>query len=255
LNACLNVFYFSLPEEVKDTHSDDIYLPVMIDSIRFYSKPDNIIWSHAHIRQGSGLGNDKVKIDIDLFSETGRLVVECEGLSLKRVNREGLFGVLQTSHIKQTHKLQQTEKLAERSGLLKQLKVAPQNRLKDIMLAYVRDQVVEVLGLDSSYPIKLQQGLFEIGINSLSAVELMKRFETSLECTLSPTMIFNYPTIEALSGYLTREVVSMEPEEGDMRKDDETRKTIDLAKLEQLSEDEAEALLMKKLDTIRSNLK
>jgi len=50
--------------------------------------------------------------------------------------------------------------------------------------------------------IEPRQRLFDAGIDSLMSVELKNRLEASLERPLRSTLIFDYPTTEALTNYL-----------------------------------------------------
>ena len=145
----------------------------------------------------------------------------------------------------------------ERPEFLRWLEGASPRKRHDILRAHVRDQVVHVLGLDPSYPIKPQQGLFDMGLNSLAAVELMNHLQTSFGQSLSSTLVFDYPTVEALSGYLAKTVWPLEPagvSQVEKQKDKHPQAVMGLPELEQLSEDEAEALLIKKLESIEKKL-
>lgn len=145
----------------------------------------------------------------------------------------------------------------ERPEFLRQLEgISPRQR-KDILRAHIRDQVVNVLGLDPSHAIEPQQGLFDVGLNSLAAVELMNHLQTSLGQPLSSTLVFDYPTIEALSEYLTKTVLALEPSEISQVKSPTHKNPqalMGLHELEQLSEDEAETLLIKRLESINKKL-
>lgn len=55
--------------------------------------------------------------------------------------------------------------------------------------------------------------LFESGLTSLDAVELCLELEHWLERPLSPTIIFNYPTINSLSDHLGMDTVMMSPKD------------------------------------------
>ena len=48
--------------------------------------------------------------------------------------------------------------------------------------------------------------LSEVGLDSLLAVELRNALAKSLEAALSATLLFDHPTIEALSGFLWSEM-------------------------------------------------
>jgi acyl transferase domain-containing protein len=141
----------------------------------------------------------------------------------------------------------------EQHGLLRRLDEAPPNMRRDILLTHVRDQVVKVLGLDQSHPLKPQQRLFDAGLNSLGAVELMNHLQASLGHPLPVTLVFDYPTVEDLSAYLAREVLFLDSAAAsyaEPRKGKDTRRAMVLAELEQLSDEEAEALLIKRLREI-----
>ncbi len=141
----------------------------------------------------------------------------------------------------------------EQHELLRRLDEAPPNMRHDILLTHVRDQVVKVLGLDQPHPLKPQQRLFDAGLNSLAAVELMNHLQASLGHPLPVTLIFDYPTVEDLSEYLAREVLFLDlttASHAESQKDNDTQRATILAKLEQLSEEEAEALLVKRLREI-----
>jgi acyl transferase domain-containing protein/SAM-dependent methyltransferase/acyl carrier protein len=80
----------------------------------------------------------------------------------------------------------------------------------EVLLAHVRDQVVDVLGLDPSRTPDPRKGLHAMGMDSLMAVELKNRLQNSVAQPLPATLTFEYPTIEALSAYLAVEVFGLE---------------------------------------------
>jgi 3-oxoacyl-[acyl-carrier-protein] synthase II len=166
--------------------------------------------------------------------------------------------------------------------LLRRLEQAPQAKRQTLLRAYVRDQVAQVLGLDPSHSLDPQQGLFDAGLNSLAAVELVNRLRSSLGRSIPLTCVFDYPTVEALSSYLAREVLALESTSSATPPSQaigsasvgigsasvgigsassrthlpvqQAEEALDLEQLEQLSEDEAEALLIEKLETMGRNL-
>ena len=54
----------------------------------------------------------------------------------------------------------------------------------------------------------VSQPLSEAGVDSLLAVELRNSLQASFGVTLPATLIFDYPTVEALSGHLAEEAWS-----------------------------------------------
>jgi NAD(P)-dependent dehydrogenase (short-subunit alcohol dehydrogenase family)/acyl carrier protein len=97
-------------------------------------------------------------------------------------------------------------------GLVRrQLEGAPAIGRGDLLIAHLRDQVSRVLALDAAHPPGIREGLTDLGMDSLMAVELRNRLQVSLACSLPSTVIFEHPTIEALASYLLNDVLSFGP--------------------------------------------
>ncbi|PYQ39697.1 MAG: hypothetical protein DMF77_20715 [Acidobacteria bacterium] len=143
--------------------------------------------------------------------------------------------------------------------LRKRLEGTPPSKRRRVVLAHVREQVLKVLALDSSQPLDDRQGFQALGMDSLMAVELRNRLQAATGRPLSSTLAFDYPTVEAIAGYLATEVFGLEPEvdEEEQREAaeeaerDAAQRSAVLAELESLSEVEAEALLLQELDANR----
>ena len=94
----------------------------------------------------------------------------------------------------------------EKSALLMRLAEALPRERRALLRDYVRAKVAETLRRQSARQLPDDQGLFDLGIDSLMAVELKNRFEKDLARPLRPTLVFDYPTVEAITGYLAREI-------------------------------------------------
>jgi acyl carrier protein len=72
----------------------------------------------------------------------------------------------------------------------------------------VRAQAMKVLGLDPTLPIDANQPLNDLGLDSLMAVEMRSLLssELGLARSLPATLVFDYPTIAALTTYLAEEI-------------------------------------------------
>jgi NAD(P)-dependent dehydrogenase (short-subunit alcohol dehydrogenase family)/acyl carrier protein/protein-L-isoaspartate O-methyltransferase len=95
---------------------------------------------------------------------------------------------------------------ANQAGLVSRLAGADASRRAEIVTEWLQDQASEVLGLADPRGVALEQGLFEMGMDSLMSVELRKRLERGIGSTLPATLTFNYPNIAALAAYLIREL-------------------------------------------------
>jgi acyl carrier protein len=72
--------------------------------------------------------------------------------------------------------------------------------------------VAKVLNHPAPAAIDPQQGLFEMGMDSLMSVELKGRLQRGTGLTLPATLTFNYPNIAALTAYLTERLQPAEPD-------------------------------------------
>ncbi|MCA9710929.1 MAG: acyltransferase domain-containing protein, partial [Myxococcales bacterium] len=59
-----------------------------------------------------------------------------------------------------------------------------------------------VLGIADSAPLSPRQGLFDLGMDSMMAMELYRRLQSELGVELVPTAVFEHPTIEQLAAHL-----------------------------------------------------
>jgi acyl transferase domain-containing protein/acyl carrier protein len=79
----------------------------------------------------------------------------------------------------------------------------------DSLTEYLRQQVASVLGLPSEYPLEVNQGFLDLGMDSLMAVELRNRLMGGLELpSLPASLIFDHPTMSKLAEYLSRHLFS-----------------------------------------------
>jgi len=101
-------------------------------------------------------------------------------------------------------------KVSEHSAsqtLHKQLADAPESRRGPMVAAFVRERALRALGVDPGKPIDPRTPLGDLGLDSLLAVELRNTLGTALGKPLPATLLFDYPSIEALTEYLLVEVL------------------------------------------------
>ncbi|WP_210583634.1 type I polyketide synthase [Streptomyces sp. GESEQ-35] len=70
------------------------------------------------------------------------------------------------------------------------------------LLDLVRAQVAAVLGHSATYRIDADQGLFEVGFDSLTSIELRNRLRDITQQKLPPNVVFDYPTAGLLAAHL-----------------------------------------------------
>jgi NAD(P)-dependent dehydrogenase (short-subunit alcohol dehydrogenase family)/acyl carrier protein len=132
---------------------------------------------------------------------------------------------------------------------LEEYAAAAPHRRPGLLLAHVCSQVAKVLGLSPSKAIDLQHGFFELGMDSLTAVELRNRLQASLGCALPSTLAFDYPTIDGLLEHLLQKLSSLGFASESLPETNE-EKVADLTNLDRFSEDEIGALIDVELGTI-----
>jgi acyl carrier protein/NAD(P)-dependent dehydrogenase (short-subunit alcohol dehydrogenase family) len=76
-----------------------------------------------------------------------------------------------------------------------------------ILSEFLVREAAAILGRSPGTVIPTDRGLFDMGMDSLMAVELKSRLEKALACELPSTLTFNYPTIDAIVGYLASELL------------------------------------------------
>ena len=140
---------------------------------------------------------------------------------------------------------------------------------RELLLTEVRQQVSLVLGLGASHSLDPEQGLFDMGLDSLMAIELRSKLQTLLGKSLPATLVFDYPSVQHIYDYLATEILSLTEQEEEAvttndasEADTENKNQLPAVtndpsgvrpksrRLETLSEDDLEALLMKKVAAI-----
>ncbi len=126
----------------------------------------------------------------------------------------------------------------------------PEDR-RDLLLDHICGHVIKVLRLSPSFELRPDQGLTDLGMDSLLAVELVNRLKSSLGCSLPPTLAFERPTIAAICDHLLNDVLGLAAAERSPSGKG-TKETAEQARekeeLESLSEEEAEKTLTAELE-------
>ena len=74
----------------------------------------------------------------------------------------------------------------------------------DRLVEFVREHVVQVLRLARGRVVDRRHRLMDLGLDSLMAVELRNRLGRGLNVPVPATVVFDYPTIDAVAGFLDR---------------------------------------------------
>jgi acyl carrier protein len=134
-------------------------------------------------------------------------------------------------------------KTLQKPEFVERLQAAPTQERRNLLVNHLRGELAKVLGVNPA-EISLQKGFFDLGMDSLMAVELRTRLQNSLGCSLPSSLAFDYPTGEALADYLIGEALKIEFEESKIVEPAES------SPIEELSEAEVAQLLAQELQFI-----
>lgn len=84
-----------------------------------------------------------------------------------------------------------------------QLLATPPNNRRALLIQYLREQALRVLGLSDSHFIDERQPLMKMGLDSLMAVEFRNHLVADLRRPLPTTLLFDHPTLASLVTLLT----------------------------------------------------
>ncbi|MBD2342289.1 SDR family NAD(P)-dependent oxidoreductase [Calothrix sp. FACHB-156] len=99
-------------------------------------------------------------------------------------------------------------KETQTNEFLAQLKAAKASDRPQLMTNYLQGVVGKLLGFPESQMLDPQLGFFDMGMDSLLALELRNLLQTSLGCAVSTTILFEYSNIDSLAEYLVTEVLA-----------------------------------------------
>jgi NAD(P)-dependent dehydrogenase (short-subunit alcohol dehydrogenase family)/acyl carrier protein len=143
----------------------------------------------------------------------------------------------------------------ERDSVWQALENLPPEERQPRLIAHLQGEIGRVLGIYD--PTKLprpQQGFFDMGMDSLMAVELKNRLENSLAYELPATLLIEAPTLNALGQYLAEQVLHWSDQAAVAPGSAQTEEAALVAETAQLSEVDVEALLAQELGELESLL-
>jgi acyl carrier protein len=141
--------------------------------------------------------------------------------------------------------------VAQQPELQQRFAQAPVHDRREAVAVFVRAQVAKVLALDAARPIDDQQGLFEMGMDSLMSVELKSRLEIGVGHSLPSTLTFNYPSVAALTDFLLADLTATTAPSVAQVVAPELIAAAPIDESDDLSEDELADLLATKLSQLR----
>ena len=137
----------------------------------------------------------------------------------------------------------------KKSGaLVERLAAAAPNQRRSLVIEQIRKDAGRVLGLQNLDSLPNNKPLNELGLDSVMAIELRNATRAAVGQSLPATLMFDYPTVEALANYLCRSVLGVEeaPKPAPRPAEPITIGDEVLQQIENLDDDEIDRLLKEK---------
>jgi polyketide synthase 12/myxalamid-type polyketide synthase MxaB len=141
--------------------------------------------------------------------------------------------------------------------LADQLNQTPASEWRDVVVAFVRQQLAKVLGLQSGDAIGEHTPLTDVGLDSLMAIELRNGLGAAVAKTLPASLVYDHPTVDALAGYLLALVTPAAPDAAAAVSYEPVRPPVAEAgppSIDDLSQEQLAALLADRLATLGTEL-
>lgn len=106
----------------------------------------------------------------------------------------------------QARKATRTPARMEETELLKTMRALSAAERHEALAAFLTKMLGQALKLKTRELLSPRRGLFELGLDSIIALQLKSQLELSLGLTFPATLFFTHPTIESLAEYLSGEL-------------------------------------------------
>ena len=130
---------------------------------------------------------------------------------------------------------------AVRAPLVATLRNTPRGQRRAALERHLEGIVRRVVGVPAAQSIASDLPLRELGLDSLMTVELRNAIAQAIDHPLPATLLFDHPSLRELTAHLHSSVLAFDDAEP-------VRTTADAAVVRALSEEDAEALLLRELD-------
>jgi acyl carrier protein len=142
--------------------------------------------------------------------------------------------------------------------LVRRLRALPASSRRAHLVAHLQALVSSLLGLEPSKPPEPEAGFFSLGMDSLRVITLKNRLQEELGHPLASSLVFNHPSAAALGEYLEQELFGSSPPPPAPSAPAAPAAPQGLeteleAHIDELSEAEAEALLMGRLASLEDS--
>ncbi|MGH3415041.1 MAG: type I polyketide synthase, partial [Actinocrinis sp.] len=137
------------------------------------------------------------------------------------------------------------------AGLASRLAALDPAAARQTVLELVRTHVAAALAHGSPADVEVDRPFIELGLDSLTSVELRNRLGAATGLRLPATLVFNTPTVAGVTDYLIRELAPAAPEPDRVLSEALERISADLERADAGQRDRVEAVLRSALSRLR----
>ncbi len=212
LDTCFQLLNSFLSSGAKDSDKEEgPLLPFSISSFSFYGVAENPgqLWCRAYFANNAGLRDGSGCNELRLSDEKGRIIAEVSRFEFRKANHDALLNKTKTNLTANSDKPAAKSfslKNKADSNIIDQLQDAAPARRRSILISFISACVAVVLKMEEDEEIEPGMRLFDEGMDSIMAVVLISDIGAAFGREFRPTLLFDYPTIDAIADYLMDEL-------------------------------------------------
>ncbi|MCP4117668.1 MAG: SDR family NAD(P)-dependent oxidoreductase [Desulfobacteraceae bacterium] len=92
-------------------------------------------------------------------------------------------------------------------NIVKQLAALPSNAREQALIDYLWGKAARILGFPEDTPPDAEAGLFDLGMDSIMALQFKEQLADEFNHPIRATLVFNYPSIGDIAGYLKENIL------------------------------------------------
>jgi acyl transferase domain-containing protein len=207
LDACLHVTAQLIDPRVRSERNvGATFVPVGVDRLRLFASASTNLWSYARLKEGPDeAGAGRYTIDVDLINPEGTLVARLEGLRAQQVD----LSMLVPQAPDQAGRPQGKGGPPPRD-LAGELRGQPAGVRRQRITEFLEEEVIKLLKLPRDEQPAHHKSLFELGMDSLMAVEFLYRVNWGLKINLPMPKLLANAAIAPLADELVAELAASE---------------------------------------------
>lgn len=237
----LDTAFQLMSEFWQDLEGEAVFIPFRIGRIRLFRSGGTL--PTAFVAQawleGRREDQDSPPAGVILSTKAGQIIVEARDFVFRTAPRSTL--VTAAAGLPARFDAPSSPVDQAPAQMLRSLPIADRHRRLELI---VRDLLASELELMDVADITPRGRFFDIGLDSISAIDLSDKIEEKTGLPVDVTLLFDYPTLDALVGYLMTLLASDADKDSVFAPAQVASETHDYASL---SEEEAERMLLQKL--------